>query len=72
MSPLADAIDLVAIAHPYRTQDGGGEIWCGHRSGGFPDARFDDWGLARAVALILNAVVEGKLAPAEPSKCLPG
>jgi hypothetical protein len=60
-TPLDDAIELIAMAHPCRTQDGGGELWCGRR-GDAPDARFDDWGLARAVAITLNAVVEGRLA----------
>jgi len=58
---LEHAIEIAKIGaskHGYRTYDGSGGIW---RNDEFPDAVFDDWGLACATAIILNAVVAGKL-----------
>lgn len=57
---LKDAIELVKIGSPYRSYPGTGGIWAG-RNQDFADANFVDWGLARATATILNAVVGGKL-----------
>lgn len=66
---LRDAIELVGIGagkdgDGYRSYPGTGSIWCG-RNEGIADANFVDWGLARATALILNAVVRGDLVPAQ-------
>ena len=60
MNALEDAIEIVKIGAPYRTYSGDGGMWCGQNRG-IADANFDDWGLARATAAILNAVVEGRL-----------
>jgi hypothetical protein len=50
---LDDALDLLGIAMPVRTYPGCGGLWFGHNAG-IADATFTDWGLARAVAVILN------------------
>jgi hypothetical protein len=58
---LDDAIELARIGAEgggYRAYDGG--IWIG-RNHNLADARFDDWGLAQSVAIILNAVLDGTL-----------
>jgi hypothetical protein len=39
-------------------------MWVGGNDG-IADATFENWGLARAVAEILNAVLDGRLASAE-------
>jgi hypothetical protein len=62
MNELLDAIGLVEIGSPYRTYGGSGGIWSGINDQ-IPDANFIDWGLARATAIILNAVVSGRLVP---------
>jgi hypothetical protein len=69
---LADAIELVHIGagkHGYRSYPGSGGLWVGDPNGtdgiGIADASFTDWGLARAVAEILNAVLDGRLIGAE-------
>jgi hypothetical protein len=54
MNELDEALDLLGIAVPVRTYPGCGGLWFGHNTG-IADATFDDWGLARAVAVILNA-----------------
>ena len=64
---LADAIELVRIgasATGYRSYDGSGGVWVGDNAG-IADAVFSDWGLARSVAEILNAVLDGRLTSAE-------
>lgn len=64
---LNHAIELVKIGggrSGYRTHGGCGGIWCGYNKNGFPDANFIDWGLARATAIILNALINGELVPA--------
>jgi len=62
---LAEAIELARLAAPFRSYAGTGGIWHGRRHDDehqyMPDARFDDWGLARATAIILNAVLDGSL-----------
>lgn len=50
-------------------EDSGG-LWFG-RNQGFADATFVDWGLARAVAVILTAVNAGRLVKAEPAEPKP-
>lgn len=65
MSELDEAISLVrtgAGRRGYRSYSGGGEIWAGNNEQ-YADARFVDWGLARATAIILNAVARGELIP---------
>ena len=57
---LAVAIELAKIGGPYRSFPGTGGIWAGHNEQ-FPDADFRDWGLARATAIILNAIIDGQL-----------
>ena len=57
---LDEAIELIGIASPFRSYPGTGGIWAGSNKN-IADAQFDDWGLARATATILNAVLEGKL-----------
>ena len=56
---LGDAIEIVKIGGPYSTYPGTGDLY------GVTDlsieAKFWDWGLARATAVILNAVIDGKL-----------
>jgi hypothetical protein len=57
---LKEAIDLVRIGAPYRSYAGTGGIWAGHNRNS-ADAQFEDWGLARATAIILNAVLDETL-----------
>jgi hypothetical protein len=60
---LQDAIELCAVATfggPARSYPGTGGIWL-RRNVHRPDAEFIDWGLARAVAEILNALADGRL-----------
>ena len=64
---LTDAIKLARIgagAMGYRSYAGSGGMWVGGNDG-IADATFEDWGLARAVAEILNAVLDGRLISAE-------
>jgi hypothetical protein len=64
---LADAIELVRIgagATGYRSYPGTGGVWAGGNDG-IADVVFSDWGLARATAEILNAVLDGRLTSAE-------
>lgn len=56
---LQHAIEIAGLGTPARTYPGGGEMWVGSNSGP-ADAVFTDWGLARAVAIILNAVRDGR------------
>lgn len=58
---LADAIELVKLAgrRGFRNYPGTGGIWFGNET--LAQGRFDDWGLGRAVARILNAVNDGRL-----------
>jgi hypothetical protein len=51
---------------PARSYPGTGGLWFGANNG-MADATFEDWGLARAVAIILNAANEGRLALPQPS-----
>lgn len=63
MAELEEAIELIKIGagkEGYRSYPGTGGIWAG-RNEQFADATFVDWGLARATALILNAVIDGRL-----------
>jgi hypothetical protein len=48
---------------PARSYSGTGGLWFGANNG-MADAAFEDWGVARAVAVILNAAHEGRLIPA--------
>lgn len=60
---LEDAIEIIRIGagkQGYRNYPGSGGIWAG-RNENFADATFVDWGLARATATILNAVLDGTL-----------
>ena len=60
---IDEAIEIARIgaAHGgYRTYHDSGGIWCGSNHG-IADGNFDDWGLARSVAIILNAVLDGTL-----------
>jgi hypothetical protein len=62
---LTDAIELIRIgagAAGYRSYPGTGGMWAGGNDG-IADATFEDWGLARATAEILNAVLDGRLSP---------
>jgi hypothetical protein len=59
---LAEAIEIVGVVRGYHSFPGSGGIWCG-RNREAPDGLFTDWGLARAVAIILNAVNDGRLKP---------
>lgn len=58
---LEHAIEIAKIGGPYRSFDGTGGLWAGTHEG-IADATFDDWGLARATSIILNAVLDGRLA----------
>jgi hypothetical protein len=60
---LADAIEIAGMVRPARSYPGTGALWFG-RNEGLADATFTDWGLARAVATIINAVNDGRLVPA--------
>jgi hypothetical protein len=63
MYDLKDAIEIVktgAGRRGYRSYPGTGGIWCGDNEQ-IPDAQFVDWGLAKATAEILNAVLDGRL-----------
>jgi hypothetical protein len=56
-------MELVCIAagkDGFRHYDGGGAIWIGAHNGP-ADAHFNDWGLAEATAIVLNAISTGKL-----------
>lgn len=57
---LNEAIELVKVTGEWRGYPGTGGIWIGSNKT-LADARFDDWGLARAVASIINAVKDGRL-----------
>ena len=61
MTELEEAIELAGIGAPYRTYSSSGGMWSGHSDDRMADATFTDWGLARATAIILNAVVAGTL-----------
>ena len=63
MENLDHAIEIIKIGATnggYRNYPGSGGIWAG-RNDGFADARFNDFGLARATAEVLNAVLDGRL-----------
>jgi hypothetical protein len=65
---LEEAIEIADIGagrYGYRTYGGSGGMWAGTNTG-FADAQFTDWGLAKATAIILNAVLDGRL---EIKKC---
>jgi hypothetical protein len=57
---LMESVELARMASPFRSYPGTGGIWCGSNNN-LADATFDDWGLARAVARIMNAVLDGTL-----------
>jgi hypothetical protein len=60
---LEDAIEIISIGagkDGYRSYADTGGIWAGDNAG-LADATFVDWGLARATAEILNAVLDGRL-----------
>lgn len=66
MSDLKDAMELINIGvgttrPAYRNYPGSGGIWTGDHELNIPCGHFDDWGLARATAEILNAVLDGRL-----------
>ena len=71
MANLDDAIELLRMAAPFRTYAGSGGVWCGHNNEA-PDANFTDGELARAVAIILNAVLKGDLVKGLPQRELRG
>ena len=52
---IAEAIELIKMATPARSYPGTGGLWFGQNRN-LADASFDDWGLARAVAAIMNAI----------------
>lgn len=54
---LEYAIEIAKIGGRYRSYDGTGGLWCGANEG-IADAMFKDRGLARATAIILNAVID--------------
>lgn len=61
---LEHAIEIARIGagkDGYRSYDGTGGMWAGAHNG-MADAVFTDWGLARATSIILNAVLDGRLA----------
>ena len=60
---LNDALEIVKIGRAPRYYPGAGGIWFKEENGP-ADANFEDWGLARAVAEIINAVREGRLVKA--------
>lgn len=57
---LEHALEIARMAYPFRSYDGTGGIWCDENNG-IADGNFTDWGLARAVTIILNAVMDGTL-----------
>jgi len=57
---LEYAIEIARLAGRYRNYNDSGGIWANHNHG-LADATFDDWGLARATVIILNAVLDGRL-----------
>ncbi len=57
---LKHAIEIAKIGPDYRSYDGSGGLW-NRGNHGIADAMFVDWGLARAVSIILNAVRDGRL-----------
>lgn len=66
---LEHSIEIAKIGaghEGYRAYNGSGGLWAGSYNG-MADAQFDDWGLARATAEILNAVIDGRLVPAKAS-----
>jgi hypothetical protein len=68
---LADAIELARIgagATGYRSCNGTGGVWAADNAG-LADAVFTDFGLARATAEILNAVLDGRLAIGAAPEC---
>lgn len=62
---LAHAIEIAITADSARVHASGGSLWFGGNQG-IADATFQDWGSARATAVILNAVKDGKLVLATP------
>jgi hypothetical protein len=69
---LVDAIELVRIGAGragYRSYPGTGGVWAG-ANGGIADAVFEDWGLARATAEILNAALDGRLSAVDQIETL--
>jgi len=59
---LEYAMQLARIGGPYRSWPGSGQITGPYDRPMQPTAQFSDWGLARAVAIILNAIESGDLA----------
>lgn len=57
---LEYAIEIANIGGPYHNHAGSGGLWAS-RNHDIADATFDDWGLARATTIILNAVLDGRL-----------
>jgi hypothetical protein len=62
MTDLQHALEILSIAGEVRSYPGTGGVWFG-RNHNMADATFEDWGLARAAATILNAVRTGQLVP---------
>lgn len=60
---LEHAIEIVRIGaggSGYRVYGGSGAMWAGTNNS-FADATFQDWGLAKATEVILNAILDGRL-----------
>ena len=53
----------MSITRDWRSYPGSGGIWIGDNEE-HSDGNFEDWGLARAVAIIINALNNGQLVPA--------
>ena len=60
---LEEAIEIARIGagkEGFQSYPGTGSIWAGQHDG-FADINCTDWGLARAIAIILNATLDGTL-----------
>lgn len=57
---LQEAVEILSMMTPVRSYDGTGQLWFGDNQN-MSDATFEDWGAARATAVILNAVHEHTL-----------
>lgn len=63
---LSHALEIARIGGRYRFWPGSGQVTTPYDHPMQPAGNFVDWGLARAVAIILNAVIDGKLVVASP------
>lgn len=57
---LSHALELIRIPRPYKFWPGSGQVTTEYDAPMLPCAEFVDWGLARAVAIILNALNDGQ------------